>query len=75
LARRRRLTAPFAPELGRVAGVGRQPRRRRRIGGVHAMPVLAEAMVVAFVGKAIGFIVLLFVLAFIGIMTLVKKVL
>jgi hypothetical protein len=39
------------------------------------MPVLAGAMVVALVGKAIGFIVVLFVLAFIGIMTLVKKVL
>lgn len=39
------------------------------------MPLLAEAVVVAFVGKAISFIVLFFVLAFIGLIALVKKVL
>jgi hypothetical protein len=39
------------------------------------MAALAEPMMVAFVGKAIGFILLLFVLAFIGIIALVKKVL
>jgi hypothetical protein len=39
------------------------------------MSALAEPMVVAFVGKAIGFILLLFILAFVGVIALVKKVL
>jgi hypothetical protein len=40
-----------------------------------SMSVLTEPMMVAFVGKAIGFILLLFILAFVGIIALVKKVL
>ena len=39
------------------------------------MAALTEPMMIAFVGKAIGFIFLLFVLAFIGVIALVKKVL
>ena len=39
------------------------------------MSALTEPMMVAFIGKALGFIVLLFILAFIGVIALVKKVL
>jgi hypothetical protein len=39
------------------------------------MSVLTEPMIVAFVGKAIGFLLLLIILAFVGVIALVKKVL
>jgi hypothetical protein len=48
-------------------------RMRTYLEGAKPMP--ADPFVIAFVGKAVGFIVILFILAFIGLAALLKKVL